>query len=337
MEPPVATFSIVAYDPDTGDLGIAVQSKFFGVGAVVPWAKAGVGAIATQAAGNTRYGPEGLKLLESGMSAKKVVRKLTDADPGREYRQLGIVDAKGNAASFTGKKANDWKGHVVGKHYCCQGNILTGEEVVKAMGNAFENTKGPLPDRLVAALRAGQAAGGDSRGKQSAALYVVRKNGGYAGFNDRWMDIRVDDHKTPIEELARLLEIHKKTFPAAPTPNRKRGKVVVEGEIDSPLKFQKSPRAVFERALDLFVKKEFKSIYEMCTEEFKKKISLEDFIKGEEASYDKAVEYIREIRYVETEYADDNTALVFFTHVARSRPSPFKIVKKGDTWKLPQF
>ncbi|MHC4663279.1 MAG: DUF1028 domain-containing protein [Planctomycetota bacterium] len=336
-QPTVATFSIVGFDPVTGDLGVAVQSKFFGVGAVVPWAKAGVGAIATQAAGNTTYGPKGLDLLAAGNSAEFVVKKLTGADPGRDYRQLGIVDAKGNAFSFTGEKANDWKGHVVGKNYCCQGNILTGEEVVKAMGNAFENTEGKLPDRLVAALRAGQEAGGDSRGRQSAALLVVRKDGGYAGFNDRWIDIRVDDHKTPIEELARLLELCRKTFQPAPVPNRKRGKVEVEGEPDSPMKFQKSPRAVFEKSLQLFIDKKFEEIYKLCTDEFQKSKPLEDFVKEEAAAYDKAIKYIKELEYVETEFVDETTALVFYRFVAQNRPSSMKLIKDGEVWKLPGF
>ena len=208
--PPVATFSIVGYDAETGALGIAVQSKFFAVGAVVPWAEAGVGAIATQSWANTTYGPKGLKLLKSGLSAEQTLERLIADDEGRATRQVGIVDAKGNVAHYTGGECNEWAGAVSGKHYTAQGNILAGEDVVKAMGKAFEATEGELADKLMAALFAGQEAGGDTRGQQSAALLVVREQGGYGGFNDRYIDLRVDDAEKPIEELQRLLEIHKK-------------------------------------------------------------------------------------------------------------------------------
>ena len=211
---PVATFSVVGFDPRTGDLGVAVQSKFFAVGSVVPWAKAGVGAIATQSFANVTYGPEGLKRLAKGQSAKATVEALTKADPNRRLRQLGIVDAKGNSASFTGSGCHDWAGHIEKSNFCAQGNILTGREVVAAMAASFGQSQkkamGGLCDWLADALMAGQDAGGDSRGRQSAALLVVRKNGGYAGGNDRFIDLRVDDHKTPIIELHRLLALHKK-------------------------------------------------------------------------------------------------------------------------------
>lgn len=191
---------------------MAVQSKFLAVGAVVPWAQADVGAIATQAYANPSYGPEGLNLLRSGLSAEEVVQRLTQADEGREHRQLGIVDAQGRAAAFTGRECYDWAGHVVGPGYACQGNILAGERVVQAMAEAFEGAKGPLAERLIEALRAGQAAGGDARGQQSAALLIVKEKGGYAGLTDRWIDLRVDDHPEPIEELARLLKLHQLYF-----------------------------------------------------------------------------------------------------------------------------
>jgi uncharacterized Ntn-hydrolase superfamily protein len=210
--PIVATFSIVASDPETNDLGVAVQSRFLAVGAVVPWAKAGVGAIATQAYANTSYGPNGLKLLESGLSVQETLDKLIQADDGRAHRQVGIIDAKGNAAAYTGEKNNAWAGHRIGKNYTVQGNILAGEEVVLAMGKAFEKTDGPLAEKLIAALEAGQAAGGDTRGQQSAALLVVRKNGGFGGFNDRYIDLRVDDHEKPIEELKRIYKLYERTF-----------------------------------------------------------------------------------------------------------------------------
>jgi uncharacterized Ntn-hydrolase superfamily protein len=208
----VATFSIAAYDPENGDLGIAVQSKFLSVGAVVPWAKAGVGAIATQSWANTTYGPEGLRLMAEGLSAQETLEKLIEADEGRDRRQAGMVDAYGNAAAYTGKGCFAWAGHIVGEGFACQGNILVSEETVQAMARAFEGSHGELADRLVAALEAGQEAGGDSRGQQSAALLVVREKGGYGGFNDRYLDLRVDDHPTPIQELKRLLGLHKLYF-----------------------------------------------------------------------------------------------------------------------------
>ncbi|MBT7028384.1 MAG: DUF1028 domain-containing protein [Verrucomicrobia bacterium] len=216
---PVATFSIVGFDPRTGDLGVAVQSKFFAVGSVVPWAKAGVGAIATQSYANVSYGPDGLELLADGKSARETVSTLTSADRNKQRRQLGIVDAKGNSASFTGSDCHDWAGHIEKPNFCAQGNILTGKEVVDTMASSFEQSqkqaKGGLCDWLADALMAGQDAGGDSRGRQSAALLVVRKKGGYGGGNDRFIDLRVDDHKTPIAELRRLLQLHKKLFKRA--------------------------------------------------------------------------------------------------------------------------
>ena len=216
---PVATFSIVGFDPLTGDLGVAVQSKFFAVGSVVPWAKAGVGAIATQSYANVTYGPDGLELLANGKSARETVETLTSADGNKQRRQLGIVDAKGNSASFTGSGCHPWAGHIEKPDFCAQGNILTGKEVVDAMAASFEQSqkqaKGGLCDWLANALMAGQDAGGDSRGRQSAALLVVRKKGGYGGGNDRFIDLRVDDHKTPIVELRRLLQLHKNLFKRA--------------------------------------------------------------------------------------------------------------------------
>jgi uncharacterized Ntn-hydrolase superfamily protein len=204
-----STFSIAAGDPETGDLGIAVQSKFLAVGAVVPWARAGVGAIATQAWANTSFGPEGLALMSAGSSAREAVDRLVGSDPDSGHRQVGAVDALGQAATFTGPECMPWAGGRTGLGYSCQGNILVGEATVAAMAETFERTPGGLWDRLVAALEAGQAAGGDSRGQQSAALLVVRAGGGYAGRNDRFIDLRVDDHPAPIDELRRLLDLHK--------------------------------------------------------------------------------------------------------------------------------
>lgn len=200
------TFSIVARDPANGDLGVAVASKFLAVGSVVPWAMAEVGAIATQALANVSYGPDGLAALAGGNSAATVLADLTEADDGRSERQLGIVDARGRAATHTGTGCLVWAGGRVADGVAVQGNILAGPVVVDGMLSAFEASGGPLPDRLLAALLAGDRAGGDARGRQSAALLVVRSGGGYGGATDRWIDLRVDDHVAPVPELHRLLE-----------------------------------------------------------------------------------------------------------------------------------
>ena len=204
----VATFSIVAFDPETDSLGVAVQSKFLAVGSVVPWARAGVGAVATQAMANYNYGPRGLDLMSTGNSAEQTVETLTLADEDREHRQVGVVDARGRASTFTGSECFDWAGGVTGEHYAAQGNILVGKETVEAMASAYEETGGDLATRLLGALDAGQGAGGDSRGKRSAALLVVREGGGYGGDNDRVVDLRVDDHPEPIGELIRIRDLH---------------------------------------------------------------------------------------------------------------------------------
>jgi len=209
-----STFSIVACDAATGECGVAVASKFLAVGAVVPWARAGVGAIATQAWANLSYGPDGLALLAQGVPAVDVVARLTAADEKRETRQLGIVDAAGRSAAWTGKECMPWAGHLTSDGFACQGNILTGEAVVHAMAATFERTAGLLPERLLAALAAGQTEGGDSRGQQSGALYVVKEKGSYGGYLDRYVDVRVDDHAAPVEELRRLLDLHRLYFGA---------------------------------------------------------------------------------------------------------------------------
>lgn len=206
------TFSIVARDPQSGDLGIAVQSKFLAVGAVVPWARAGIGAVATQSWANTTYGPGGLELLAQGKTPEEAMAALTAGDPQADQRQAGIVDAQGRSATYTGSGCNAWAGGVNGPNFAAQGNILVGKATVVAMAETFAQAQGPLWHRLVAALAAGQRAGGDSRGQQSAALLVVREHGGYSGFNDRMIDLRVDDHLQPIEELARLVQLHELLF-----------------------------------------------------------------------------------------------------------------------------
>lgn len=210
------TFSIVArqeYDTLPPEWGVAVASKFLAVGAAVPWARAGAGAVATQALANLAYGPEGLALLAAGRSAAEVVETLTGSDEGRDDRQVGVVDAVGEAATFTGTKCLDWAGGRTGEAYCCQGNILTGPEVIDDMATAFERAKGDLSTRLLEALAAGDQAGGDSRGRQGAALLVVREGGGYGGGSDVAVDLRVDDHPAPVEELRRLLSLHELYFP----------------------------------------------------------------------------------------------------------------------------
>lgn len=205
----VATFSIVGADPKTGEVGVAVQSKFLAVGAVVPWAKANVGAVATQSWANTKYGPEGLELLEKGLAPEEVIAKLVSDDPGRNLRQVAVINARGEASAFTGEECFEWAGHKIGRNHSAQGNILVSEETVTAMSNSFEQSTAPLAERLIKALAAAQHAGGDSRGKQSAAVYVLQEGAGYGGYNDVKVDLRVDDHPEPIEELMRLYELHK--------------------------------------------------------------------------------------------------------------------------------
>ena len=222
------TYSIVAYDSVTGDLGIAVQSKFPNVGGIVPWAKAGIGAVATQSLSNTDYGEKGLELLAQGATAPEAMRIVMRGDPRPSQRQVGMVDARGNAASWTGDSTFDWAGGrtggrpegqtggkgqlITGRGYAAQANIMVSDATVRNMAETFERTRGSLADRLLAALVAGQAGGGDKRGMQSAALLVVRKSAGYLGLNDRYIDIRVYDAPDPIKELQRLYELHKLYF-----------------------------------------------------------------------------------------------------------------------------
>ncbi|RNF39481.1 DUF1028 domain-containing protein [Planococcus salinus] len=228
----VATFSIIGADPQTGEVGVAVQSKFLAVGAVVPWAKANVGAVATQSWANTAYGPEGLALLEEGLSPEDVIARLVADDPGKNLRQVAVINAEGVASAFTGEECYDWAGHIVGRHHSCQGNILVSGETVSAMSETFEKSKGPLAERLLLALEAAQRAGGDSRGKQSAALYVLQEGAGYGGYNDVKVDLRVDDHPEPIEELKRLFELHK--LFGAPSDKT----VAIEGDVFEEIKQQ---------------------------------------------------------------------------------------------------
>jgi uncharacterized Ntn-hydrolase superfamily protein len=216
-EPVVATYSIAACDLEERQWGVAVQSKFLAVGSVVPWAEPEVGAIATQAYANPSYGPNGLALLRNGLSASEVVARLTGEDEGRGERQLGVVDARGESASWTGPECNDWAGHRTGPGYAAQGNILVGEETVAALAQTFEESALlPLVQRLIECLAAAQAAGGDRRGQQSASLLVVERDGGYAGLSDVLVDLRVDDHQRPVQELRRIYELHRRLFGASP-------------------------------------------------------------------------------------------------------------------------
>lgn len=204
----IHTFSIAAYDPAERAFGIGVASRFLAVGSVVPWARAGVGAVATQAHAKFTFGADGLALLEAGRSAQEALDLLLQADPLREHRQVGIVDNQGRSAAHTGTECFDWAGHHTYEGFTCQGNILAGAQVIEAMADAYVSARGELADRLLAALLAGDGMGGDRRGKQAAAIYVARPNGGYGGDNDRYLDLRVDDHPEPLQQMTRLVDLH---------------------------------------------------------------------------------------------------------------------------------
>lgn len=226
------TFSIVACDLTEGIWGVAVASKFPAVGAVVPWAQAGVGAVATQSFANTSFGPRGLALLGTGLSAPETLDRLLEDDPDKELRQVGLVDAKGGSVTFTGSSCFAWAGGVSGNGYAIQGNILAGENVVPAMEQAFLEHNGNLPGRLHAALLAGDRAGGDRRGRQSAAIYVVKARAGYGGYLDRWLDYRVDDHADPVPRLGELLDMHELYFGKSSEAER----VEIQGGIQEQLR-----------------------------------------------------------------------------------------------------
>src|SRR5512140_2830932 len=225
--PALATFSIVACDLKAQAWGVAVASKFPAVGAVVPWARARAGAVATQALANTGYGPRGLEMMSGGASAEETLEKLLKNDRDRDHRQVGLVDAAAHAVSYTGKDCSEWAGHLTGAGYAIQGNLLTGKEVIQQMEHTFLDTHGDLPERLFAAFDAGGRSGGDRRGRQSAALYVVKEKAGYGGHNDRWIDLRVDDHLNPIARLGELLELHRLYFGRSSASHR----VKLEGAV----------------------------------------------------------------------------------------------------------
>lgn len=225
--PRPSTFSIVAYDPELVAWGIAVASKFPAAGAVVPWARAGAGAVATQSYANTSFGPDGLQWMAGDMSAPIALDALLEADEGRSRRQVGLVDKQGIPATFTGEDCYEWAGSITGTNYAVQGNILVGEQVVEAMAEAYEDSQAHFPDRLLQALLAGDGAGGDRRGRQSAALLAVKEEAGYGGFNDRWLDYRVDDDPEPIPRLMQLLELHELYFGESPEEDR----LQLEGDV----------------------------------------------------------------------------------------------------------
>jgi len=221
----------VAFDPKESAWGIAVASKFPAVGAVVPWARANAGAVATQSYANTTYGPRGLSFMEEGLSASETLERLLGDDEERELRQVGLVDAQGEAATFTGGDCHDWAGGRTGEHYAVQGNILSGPETVDAMIRAYREFEGDFPERLLDALLAGDRAGGDRRGRQSAALFIVKPDAGYGGMNDRWIDYRVDDHIDPVPQLAALLNLHRLYF----GKSSKEDELQIEGDVAKTL------------------------------------------------------------------------------------------------------
>jgi uncharacterized Ntn-hydrolase superfamily protein len=232
----VSTYSIAACDLEAAQWGVAVQSKFLAVGSVVPWAEPAVGAVATQAYANPRYGPDGLALLRDGLNAGEVVQRLVDADGGGKERQVGVVDARGKAAAHTGSECIDWAGHRTGACYAAQGNLLVGAETVDALATTFEATAGQsLAVRLLECLAAAQRAGGDRRGQQSASLLIVERDGGYAGLSDIAVDLRVDDHPQPIEELRRIHTMHFRLFGSTPRSDWLPLEGDLRGEVDQRL------------------------------------------------------------------------------------------------------
>jgi len=328
--PNVATFSIVAFDPETGDLGVAVQSKFFGVGSVVPWAKAGVGAIATQAWADTSFGPTGLRLLDAGNSPEQTIGKLIDRDPGRETRQLGVVDAKGRAAAYTGGKTMEWTGDIVGKGFTVQGNILVGRRVLEAMAEAFHASKAAFPERLLSALKAGQLAGGDRRGRQSAALLVVREGGGYAGHNDRYVDIRVEDHPKPIEELGRLLALHRKFFEVPPLPKDMEGFVPEPRTMRGP---HSSPRAIWAEWSSLFRKKDFRAIYALHSPAYRKANPYDMWVSALQKEIAGFNVFVERFHYAGTKQVGDK-AQIALTAAGVPRAKVFTFVRVDGKWYL---
>jgi len=329
--PVIATFSIAAFDPETGDLGVAVQSKFFGVGVVVPWVRADVGAVATQALAEPAYGPEGLDLLDDGLAAPDVVARLIAADGGRDRRQVGVVDAQGRAAAWTGKDTFAWSGHVVGEHFCCQGNILAGRDVVQAMAQAFEGAEGPLAERLVKALEAGQAAGGDKRGRQSAALLVARRGGGYRAANDRYIDLRVDDHAEPIRELGRLLALRRGVGRDAPVPERLKPPFTREPRRAAD--GEEGPRAVWERWRRLRAEQDWDGVYALANAGYREEHSLAELTKSEREQDSPQARAARGT-YVGTQITADPPRARLWFALPHERELVMLLLVREGTWKI---
>lgn len=282
----VHTFSIVAHAPQENSWGVAVASKFLAVGAVVPYAKAGVGAVATQSLANLSYGEQGLALMAQGLDASETLARLTTADDLREHRQAGIVDARGQAATFTGSSCMPWAGGLSGAGYAIQGNILAGEQVIEAMASAYLEAGGELAERLHAALLAGDRAGGDRRGRQSAALLVVKPEGSYGGFTDRYLDLRVDDHPDPVPELGRLLQLHHLFLGKSEPEERITIDVALAKELQALLKRLGYYRGEADGAWDLATREAFAAF--VGTE------NLEERVNVEQALIDPpALDYIR--------------------------------------------
>jgi uncharacterized Ntn-hydrolase superfamily protein len=229
------TFSIVAAEPETEEVGVGVQSKFLAVGALVSWARAGVGAVATQALADVSLGPRGLDLMAEGLTPQEALDRMLAGDEDRESRQAGLVDATGRSASFTGSECFEHASSVTGEGFACQGNIMATDGVVPAMAEAFRGATGPLPERIMEALRAAQREGGDRRGQESAALLVAKPGGGYGGTHDRYIDLRIDNHEAPIEELARLLKLHRFYFQRPAEADLLAADPALEGEIGALL------------------------------------------------------------------------------------------------------
>jgi uncharacterized Ntn-hydrolase superfamily protein len=282
----VATFSIVAYDPDEKAWGIAVASEFPAVGSVVPWAQVGAGAVATQSYANTTYGPRGLAMMGSGMSAQQALDILIEEDEQQALRQAGFVDANGNAATFTGEDCFEWAGGLTGDGFTVQGNILTGPEVVDAIAESYKTSDQEFPERLHQALLAGDLAGGDRRGRQSAAIYIVKPKGGYAELNDRWIDYRVDDHEDPVPRLGDLLKLHRLFFEKSDEQNV----LAIKGEILDTLQ-----KIMAELGYDVSASGEYDQATQTALREFVGNENFEDRTDVESGQIDAPVyEYLIE-------------------------------------------
>ncbi|HEV3474453.1 MAG TPA: DUF1028 domain-containing protein [Actinomycetota bacterium] len=278
------TFSIVATSSE--EWGVAVASKFPAVGVIVPWARAGAGAVATQSYANTSFGPKGLDLMAEGIPARETLGQLLEDDDGREQRQVGLVDATGTVATFTGSECMPWAGGRTGQGYACQGNILTGQAVIDGMAAAFEGSEGDLVDRLLAALAAGDRAGGDRRGRQSAALVVVRDRGGYGGYTDRYVDLRVDDHPQAPAELARLFETYDREILIRDDP-------ILDSTTELITELQRRLKALGRYAGE--ITGTYDEVTRRSIEDFAGEVNLEGKTREDDRLYESVVREIRDI------------------------------------------